>query len=117
MTTPKFFESSGWQALNHTVLSTSNCGNPALRHFGFGPVVPDGFGIGYVIKDDGLQYSISSKHRQTKRYAHALNNVLLEFEKIMKPLSNVRVSRECEIQSSLLQKRDSAIEYAEGLHT
>ena len=115
MAAPKFFESSGWKALNHTVLSTSNCGNPALRHFGFGPVVPDGFGIGYVIKDDGLQYSISSKHRQTKRYAHALNNVLLEFEKIMKPLSNVRVSRGCEIQSSLLQKRDSAIEYAEGL--
>lgn len=112
MATPKFFESDGWKALNHTVLSTSNCGNPALRHFGFGPVVPDGFGIGYVIKDDGLQYSISSKHRQTKRYAHALNNVLLEFEKIMRPLSNVRVSRG--IQSSLLQKKSSAIEYAEG---
>jgi carnitine O-acetyltransferase len=42
--TPKFFESHPWKTLNHTVLSTSNCGNPALRLFGFGPVVPDGLG-------------------------------------------------------------------------
>src|SRR6266498_4913007 len=51
---PAIFKDIGWQALNHTVLSTSNCGNPALRLFGFGPVVADGFGIGYIIKDDGI---------------------------------------------------------------
>ena len=28
------------------VISTSNCGNPALRLFGFGPVDRDGFGVG-----------------------------------------------------------------------
>lgn len=47
--TPAFFSSEAWQALNHTVLSTSNCGNSSLRLFGFGPVVPDGFGIGMSI--------------------------------------------------------------------
>jgi len=36
---PAFFKSAGWKALNHTVISTSNCGNPSLRLFGFGPVV------------------------------------------------------------------------------
>ena len=30
------FSNKGWDALNHTILSTSNCGNPALRCFGFG---------------------------------------------------------------------------------
>ena len=40
------FSSDAYKALNHTVLSTSNCGNPSLRLFGFGPVVPDGFGVG-----------------------------------------------------------------------
>lgn len=39
MSMPTFFRSKAWQALNHTVLSTSNCGNPSLRLFGFGPVV------------------------------------------------------------------------------
>lgn len=38
-----FFESRPWNMLNHSVLSTSNCGNPSLRLFGFGPVVSDGF--------------------------------------------------------------------------
>ncbi len=36
---PEFFRSEAWRKLNHTVLSTSNCGNPSLAMFGFGPVV------------------------------------------------------------------------------
>ena len=64
---PDFFDDSGYKKLNHTYLSTSNCGNPSLRLFGFGPVVPDGFGIGYIIRDSGLQYTVTSKHRQTER--------------------------------------------------
>ncbi|CAG8593642.1 2288_t:CDS:2 [Paraglomus occultum] len=51
---PSIYKDSGWQTLNHTVISTSNCGNPALRLFGFGPVVADGFGIGYIIKEEGI---------------------------------------------------------------
>ena len=47
---PALFADNGYQLLNHVVLSTSNCGNPSLRIFGFGPVVQDGFGIGYIIK-------------------------------------------------------------------
>lgn len=85
---PELFSSDAWSALNHTVLSTSNCGNPSLRLFGFGPVVPDGFGIGYIIKDSGVQYSISSKHRQTKRYALSLHETLLEMEELLEPLDS-----------------------------
>ncbi len=85
---PALFSSDAWSALNHTVLSTSNCGNPSLRLFGFGPVVPDGFGIGYIIKDSGLQYSISSKHRQTNRYALSLHETLLEMEELLDPLDS-----------------------------
>lgn len=36
--TPSLFTSDAWKTLNHTVLSTSNCGNPSLCLFGFGPV-------------------------------------------------------------------------------
>ena len=88
---PEFFLSDAWKALNHTVLSTSNCGNPSLRLFGFGPVVPDGFGVGYIIKDSGLQYSISSKHRQTQRYALSLDETLLEMEELLNPLDAQRM--------------------------
>ncbi|GKY99897.1 hypothetical protein MPSEU_000943300 [Mayamaea pseudoterrestris] len=91
MAMPAFFQSQAWSMLNHTILSTSNCGNPALRLFGFGPVVPDGFGIGYIIKDHGVSYSVSSKHRQTLRYVHCLEATLKAMQELLTPMSNVRV--------------------------
>lgn len=45
-TIPAIFKDSGYNLLGTSVLSTSNCGNPALRLFGFGPVTPEGYGIG-----------------------------------------------------------------------
>lgn len=51
---PSIFTDHGWDVLNTSILSTSNCGNPALRLFGFGPVAADGYGIGYIIKEDGI---------------------------------------------------------------
>lgn len=89
---PALFESDAWKQLNHTVISTSNCGNPSLLAFGFGPVVYDGFGIGYIIKDSALSYSIASKHRQTSRYVRTLCSVLREMHSLMKPLSAMHVS-------------------------
>lgn len=47
---PEFFTDPGYSLLSTSVLSTSNCGNPALRLFGFGPVVENGMGIGYIPK-------------------------------------------------------------------
>lgn len=73
---PELFRDSGFATLNHTILSTSNCGNPALRLFGFGPVAPDGFGIGYIIKDDAISVCASSKHLQTGRWLAALETYL-----------------------------------------
>jgi len=84
---PELFQSKAWKTLNRTVLSTSNCGNPALRLFGFGPVIPDGFGIGYIIKDNGIQYSISSKHRQTRRFAKTIQQTLIEIGQMLEPLT------------------------------
>ncbi|KAI3624896.1 YAT1 [Malassezia furfur] len=73
---PEFFKDSGYKTLNHVVLSTSNCGNPSLRIFGFGPVVQDGFGIGYIIQDHKLTICVSSKHLQTQRFLKALEQYL-----------------------------------------
>ncbi|WFD36414.1 carnitine O-acetyltransferase [Malassezia cuniculi] len=74
--TPEIFRDQGFKQLNHVVLSTSNCGNPALRIFGFGPVVQDGFGIGYIIQNDRLTVCASSKHLQTKRFLATLEKYL-----------------------------------------
>jgi len=89
---PSFFKSEAWSTLNHTILSTSNCGNPSLRHFGFGPVVPDGFGIGYIIKDNALHFSIASRCRQTDRYRHTLRLFLHEVKAVLAPKMRIEVS-------------------------
>lgn len=87
---PAIFRDSGWLKLGNTILSTSNCGNPALRLFGFGPVVSDGFGIGYIIKEEGIQFCASSKHRQTSRYLKNLENYLLRVQDLLLHEQDVR---------------------------
>ncbi|KAF2264269.1 carnitine acetyl transferas-like protein [Lojkania enalia] len=83
---PAIFADSGWDKLNTTILSTSNCGNPSLRQFGFGPTSGDGFGIGYIIKDGSISICASSKHRQTSRFIDALETYFLEIRKLLRQL-------------------------------
>ena len=39
---PPLFDDTAFKTLGTTIISTSNCGNPSLRIFGFGPVTPGG---------------------------------------------------------------------------
>lgn len=87
-TLPLIFADSGWDRLNNTIISTSNCGNPSLRQFGFGPVSGDGFGVGYIIKDDGIAICASSKHRQTRRFVDTLESYLLEIRRVLRITSS-----------------------------
>ncbi|GAN05695.1 carnitine acetyl transferase [Mucor ambiguus] len=80
---PQIFTDGGWKTLNNTVISTSNCGNPALRLFGFGPVVSNGFGIGYIIKEDRISFVASSKHRQTERFLQTLKKFLNDIKTML----------------------------------
>lgn len=81
---PAIFQDAAWDKLNNTILSTSNCGNPSLRLFGFGPTCADGFGLGYIIKDDSISICCSSKHRQTKRFMDTLQNYFIEIRHLLR---------------------------------
>ncbi|WVQ83878.1 hypothetical protein IAT38_006022 [Cryptococcus sp. DSM 104549] len=80
---PAIFTDPGYNLLGTSVLSTSNCGNPALRLFGFGPVTPEGYGIGYIIKDEGISVCMSSKHLQTRRLLSTLKRYFLEMQRML----------------------------------
>jgi hypothetical protein len=80
---PSIFADGGWALINTSILSTSNCGNPALRLFGFGPVAADGFGIGYIIKDEGISVCATSKHLQTRRYLDTLSSYLKDVQQMI----------------------------------
>ena len=111
---PALFADSGWDKINTTIISTSNCGNPALRQFGFGPSSADGFGIGYIIKDDSLSICASSKHRQTKRFIDALESYFLEIRRLLKSTQqksrSLKASRAREVERpEVMPKRGRAI--------
>lgn len=54
-TDPSFVESMYFR------LSTSNMSPGTLYYGGFGPVVPEGYGINYAISESNVKFSISSK--------------------------------------------------------
>jgi hypothetical protein len=104
---PDLFSDPGYGVLSTSVLSTSNCGNPALRLFGFAEVTPEGYGIGcvatrrnlyfltsseltryerafsYIIKESGLSICAASKHLQTRRFLDTLQAVLLDLQRMI----------------------------------
>ncbi|AQZ17617.1 YAT1 (YAR035W) [Zygosaccharomyces parabailii] len=82
MPLPPLFNDKSWSLLNTNVLSTSNCGNPCLKSFGFGPVTANGFGIGYIIRDDSITFAVSSRHRQTQRFVSLIEHSLLEIDHV-----------------------------------
>lgn len=104
---PEIFADAGWDKLNNTIISTSNCGNPSLRLFGFGPVSANGFGIGYILKDDSISICASSKHRQTQRFLVTLNSYLLEIQNIWKQaksMENLKIELEKTIRENINNK-------------
>jgi len=86
---PAIFTDAAYTTLGLSVLSTSNCGNSSLRFFGFGPVVSDGFGVGYIIKDDAIHFCVSSRHRQTDRFIPFLNNYLCNVQDMILAMNPV----------------------------
>jgi carnitine O-acetyltransferase len=62
----------------------SNCGNPAMRLFGLTPAVQNGFGIGYIIKDDSTEFCLISQYRQGDRFLSTLDWVLHQVSTIWK---------------------------------
>lgn len=59
-------------------LIVANCGNAATTTFGMTPAVSQGFGIGYIIKDDQCDLTVTSQFRQGDRLMYMLNWVLSE---------------------------------------
>lgn len=57
---PEIFQDPAYKQINHNILSTSTLSSPALMLGGFGPVVRNGFGVGYGIQDDWLGCNVTS---------------------------------------------------------
>jgi carnitine O-acetyltransferase len=73
---PSIFTNKAYKQSSHWNISTSHCGCLAISTFGFGPVVSDGFGIGYMIKNNTINFNITSKYEQSQYSSHLFATLL-----------------------------------------
>jgi len=81
---PDLFDSPGYKKLGVSTMSTSNCGNPALRCFGFGPVTEAGVGIGYMIREYDINFTITSWEVNLETFREELAGYLNQVLYLMK---------------------------------
>ncbi|KRT80870.1 hypothetical protein AMK59_5078, partial [Oryctes borbonicus] len=71
------FEDPAYKALHNNIISTSTLSSPAVRAGGFGPVVENGLGISYVIKDEYIGTLVTTYPQQNGRdFIGALNKTI-----------------------------------------
>lgn len=78
------FDNEAIAPFSQPELIIANCGNSATTTFGITPAVPHGFGIGYIIKDDQCDLTVTSQFRQGSRLLFMLNWVLNEIRNYWK---------------------------------
>lgn len=79
------FEDVAYKRVNHNILSTSTLVSPAVANGGFGPVVENGFGVGYATTDDQIGFMVSSwkPAAEHSRFLKELRRALLEFKECL----------------------------------
>jgi carnitine O-palmitoyltransferase 2 len=80
---PPLFVDPSYARMNHNVLSTSTLVSPFLDGGGFGPVVEDGFGIGYGTTDDAISFSCTTFRSDMKPFLQALQDSLHQIKKTL----------------------------------
>ena len=84
---PEIFSDVGYKKSGTWRISTSHCGSASLCLFGFGPVVSDGFGIGYMIKNNSICFNVTSKYtspfNSSTIFASFLASALLHMKAIL----------------------------------
>ncbi|KAK0188055.1 acyltransferase ChoActase/COT/CPT [Armillaria mellea] len=81
--TPEIYNDPSFSKTNHWELSTSNLSSPYFDGWGYGEVVPDGYGLSYAIGDDYIRWTITSLKRNTAELKHYLAEAATETRTMM----------------------------------
>ena len=87
------FENNIIAPFSQPELIAANCGNSATTTFGITPAVAQGFGVGYIIKDDQCDITVTSQFRQGDRLMFMMVWVLQEIRSFWKEERNANKSR------------------------
>ncbi|KZT11861.1 acyltransferase ChoActase/COT/CPT [Laetiporus sulphureus 93-53] len=80
---PPIYTDEAFSKTNHWELSTSNLSSPFLDGWGYGEVVPDGYGLSYSIGDDYIRWTITSLKRRTAELKRYLAEAATETRQMM----------------------------------
>ncbi|KAH0947481.1 hypothetical protein HN011_000231 [Eciton burchellii] len=85
-TKPAIFNDPAYHAINYNILSTSTLSSPVVFSGGFGPVVFDGYGIGYMIQDQRLGATVTSYEgsRNASEYVQSLANAFKDIRDVLR---------------------------------
>ncbi|CAF1211889.1 unnamed protein product [Adineta ricciae] len=79
------YTDKSYQLMNHTILSTSTVASKHIEAGGFGPVVNDGFGIGYLIDDEQCGLLVTSyMQKELNEYMQAAMESYKDLANIIK---------------------------------
>ena len=80
---PEVYTDKAFGQTNHWELSTSQLSSKFLDGWGYGEVVPDGYGLSYSIGDNYIRWTITSLKRGTKELGHYLAEAATETRQMM----------------------------------
>lgn len=87
------YESDGYQKLNYNILSTSSLSSDGLLAGCFGPVVTDGYGIGYGVQDTMLGVIFTS-YKGKKNGSEFVDCLKESFDEIASVLNQDKKSKD-----------------------
>ncbi|KAI8986185.1 acyltransferase ChoActase/COT/CPT [Trametes punicea] len=80
---PEIFKDEAYARTSHWELSTSQLSSPYLDGWGYGEVVPDGYGLSYSIGDNYIRWTITSLKRRTEELKRYLAEAATETRDMM----------------------------------
>jgi carnitine O-acetyltransferase len=80
---PAIYSDPSFSATNHWELSTSQLSSDYFDGWGYGEVVPDGYGLSYSIGNDYIRWTVTSLKRRTAELKHYLAEAATEIREMM----------------------------------
>ncbi|KIJ54690.1 hypothetical protein M422DRAFT_24596 [Sphaerobolus stellatus SS14] len=80
---PEIYKDETFGKTNHWELLTSQLSSPFIDGWGYGEVVPDGYGLSYAIGDDYMRWTITSLKRDSAKLKHYLAEAATETRQMM----------------------------------
>lgn len=80
---PAIFNDPNFTKSSHWTFSTSQLTSKYLDGWGYGEVVPDGYGLSYAIHDDKICWGITTLNGDAKVLSKALQDAAVELKEVM----------------------------------